>query len=94
MMASKRLSISLPEQLVKALEEAIKADPTLHSKSGVVGEALESYLALKYPELLEREEAIKGPKVLRYIKRTKKRAPSPTLRVGRLGLPRWRAVEG
>lgn len=52
------------------------------------------YIASRYPSLLIRGPPGKGPRVLSSLKAARPRAPSPTLRRTRLGLPRWVKVEG
>lgn len=89
----KRISVTISEELAEALEKIVKLDPLKTSKSMIVSEALFRYIMSKYPSLLKCEPS-KGPRVIAALKTAKPHAPSPTLRRGRLGLPRWVRVEG
>ena len=92
----RRISVTIPEDLAEALDRIVELDPLKPSRSKVVSKALMSYIASRYPHLLRRGEAVKvkGPSVLAALKSARPRAPSPTLRRGRLRLPRWTRVEG
>lgn len=87
-----KLSINVPDEVVRALEEAMKRDPTSPSRSKVVSEALVEYLRLHHPDLLQPRKVI-GPRVLAFLKAPRKRGPSLMRRRTGLNLPRWVVVE-
>lgn len=82
-----RLTVSLPEDLVKKLRRV--SHETGLKVSRIVASALEQHLG---GEASSSAESIIRPTVLWKLKgRSHLRAPSPTLRRGRVG--RWRTVE-
>ena len=89
----RRISVTIPDRIAEALERIARTDPSNPTRSRIVSDALVRYIASVYPELL-RKGPVEGPTVLIALRSAMPRAPSPTLRKAKLGLPKWSKVEG
>ncbi|MEM2133939.1 MAG: ribbon-helix-helix protein, CopG family [Candidatus Jordarchaeaceae archaeon] len=74
----KRFSVSLPDDVAESLEKILESQPTA-SRSKIIADSLREYIARHHPSFLSRKEDL-GPRVLRELKATQRRAPSPRRR--------------
>jgi len=88
----KRFSISLPDDVVEALEKILESEPTA-SRSKIIADSLTEYIARHHPFLLSRGENSRGPRVLRELKATLRRAPSPRRRKLQRILEGWKRID-
>nr|MDO8080370.1 ribbon-helix-helix protein, CopG family [Candidatus Freyarchaeota archaeon] len=88
----KRFSVSLPDDVAEALEKILESEPTA-SRSKIIADSLNEYIARHHSFFINRREDSKGPRVLRELRATQRRAPSPRRRKLQRVLEGWRRID-
>jgi len=89
----RRLTVSIPDRLAIALDKILEEHPAYRKKSHVVADALEGFIRLRYPTMIELEEKT-YPTVLWRMGLGRERPRGPSLRApGRKAPGEWKVVE-
>jgi metal-responsive CopG/Arc/MetJ family transcriptional regulator len=89
----RRITVTIRDEVARALEEILANSAEYRKRSHVVEDALEQFIRINYPELLEKEERT-YPSILWKLRvhRRHLRGPSPRIR-GRKAVGEWRIVD-
>lgn len=90
----RRLTVSLPEELMDALDKILVEYPEFRKKSHVIADALEEFIRIHYPSLMETREERIYPTVLWKLKTYRRKPRGPSLKAaGRKAPGEWKIVE-